>query len=75
MMLEKIQSFADGKYDLSRSDLDAIYDEAIGDTSERLESLGVVQRQVSTGSCLSPLSRLLVHPSADPLSLTFLQPR
>ncbi|KAL7416882.1 putative actin-associated protein [Mrakia frigida] len=53
MMLEKIQSFADGKYDLSRLDVDVIYDENIGDISERVESLGVVQRQVSTAKIMS----------------------
>ncbi|CDZ98347.1 Amphiphysin [Phaffia rhodozyma] len=53
MMLEKLQSFADGKYDLSRTDMDNIYDEAIGDTAEVLEGLSVVQRQTSTAKMMS----------------------
>ena len=53
MMLEKIQSFADGKYDLSRTDTDVVYDEAIGDVSERVEGLAVVQRQASTAKIMS----------------------
>jgi hypothetical protein len=48
-MLEKIQSFSDGKYELSQ-DLSETYDAAIGDTAERIEALQIVQRQVSTGS-------------------------
>lgn len=53
MMLEKIQSFADGKYDLSRTDTDVIYDENIGDVSEQVEALAVVQRQASTAKLMS----------------------
>lgn len=49
MMQEKIQSFADGKYDLARTDMDAIYDEQLGDAAERIEALPVTQRTVSTG--------------------------
>lgn len=79
-MLEKIQSFADGKYDLSRSDVDVIYDENIGDISERVENLGVVQRQVSTGpsfflsrslACLQPCSVASHHTKAHSRSCAF----
>jgi amphiphysin len=62
LMLEKIQTFVDGKYDLQRNDLDQIYDEAVGDIPERLESLQIVQRQVSTGM-FSSLSRAAAPPS------------
>lgn len=53
MMLEKLQSFLDGKYDLSRGDIDGIYDEQIGDVAATLEALGVVQRQVSTAKMMA----------------------
>lgn len=52
-MLEKLQSFTEGRYDLSRTDMDNIYDEQIGDVASTLEALPVVQRQVSTAKLMS----------------------
>lgn len=48
-MLEKLQSFADGKYDLERRDIEQIYTEQQGDTAERLDNLNITSRIVSTG--------------------------
>ena len=54
IMLEKVQSFADGKYDLNRKDIENIYLEQRGDAAEQLEEMNITKRQVSTG--MSPLS-------------------
>ena len=50
-MLEKIQSFADGKYDLGRKDIESIYLEQRGDAAEQVEQLQISQRMTSTGVC------------------------
>jgi amphiphysin len=52
-MLEKLQTFTEGRYDLSRTDLDNIYDEQLGDVGSTLEALPVVQRQVSTAKLMA----------------------
>jgi len=49
IMLDKVQSFADGKYDLSRKDIENIYFEQRGDIGEILEEMGITKRGVSTG--------------------------
>jgi len=51
-MLEKIQSFSDGKYDLSRKDIENIYLEQRGDAAEQMEELGITKRLVSTAKLL-----------------------
>lgn len=51
-MLEKVQSFADGKYDLSRKDVENIYLEQRGDAAEQIEELQIVKRMVSTAKML-----------------------
>lgn len=49
IMMEKLQSFADGKYDLTRKDIENIYLEQRGDAAERVEELQITKRIVSTG--------------------------
>lgn len=49
LMQEKLQSFADGKYDLSRTDVENVYFEQRGDAAEHLEELTITKRMVSTG--------------------------
>jgi amphiphysin len=49
IMLEKVQSFADGKYDLERKDIENIYLEQRGDAAEQLDELQITKRVVSTG--------------------------
>jgi amphiphysin len=51
-MQEKLQSFADGKYDLSRNDVENVYFEQRGDAAEHLEELTITKRMVSTGEAL-----------------------
>lgn len=53
IMLEKVQSFADGKYDLNRKDIENIYLEQRGDAAEQLEEMNITKRQVSTGMSLN----------------------
>lgn len=48
-MLERVQSYADGKYDLSNKDIEGIYLDQRGDTAERLDELGITKRIASTG--------------------------
>lgn len=48
-MQEKLQSFADGKYDLSRPDIENVYFEQRGDAGDHLEELTITKRMVSTG--------------------------
>ena len=52
LMLEKVQSFADGKYDLNRNDIEDIYLEQRGDAAERIEELQITKRIVSTAKLL-----------------------
>ncbi|CAD6588979.1 MAG: hypothetical protein TREMPRED_005226 [Tremellales sp. Tagirdzhanova-0007] len=52
IMLEKIQSFADGKYELGRKDIENIYLEQRGDAAEQLEQLQITQRMTSTAKLL-----------------------
>ncbi|WVO16121.1 hypothetical protein L204_103788 [Cryptococcus depauperatus] len=52
IIMEKIQSFADGKYDLTRKDIENIYLEQRGDAAERMEDLQVTKRIVSTAKIL-----------------------
>ena len=49
-MLDKVQSFADGKYDLERKDIENIYFEQRGDVGDILEEMGITKRGVSTGT-------------------------
>lgn len=58
IMLDKVQSFADGKYDLERKDIENIYLEQRGDSAEQLEEMAITKRMVSTGKS-SPFLRLL----------------
>ena len=52
-MLEKIQSFSDGKYDLSRKDIEEIYLEQRGDAAEQIEELSITKRLVSTAKMMA----------------------
>ena len=53
-MLEKVQSFADGKYDLNRKDIENIYLEQRGDAAEQLEELQVTRRGALHSTGKSP---------------------
>lgn len=46
---EKLQTFMDGKYDMTRKDIEGIYLEQRGETAEQIEELAITKRQVSTG--------------------------
>ena len=59
-MLEKVQSFADGKYDLSRKDIENIYLEQRGDAAEQLEEMAITKRMVSTGMSPPPSRQILL---------------
>jgi amphiphysin len=52
-MQEKLQSFADGKYDLERRDIENIYLEQQGDVAEQLDNLNITHRIASTGEFIS----------------------
>ena len=51
-MQDKIQSFADGKYDVSQKDIEGIYFSQRGDAAEQIEALTITKRLVSTGTYL-----------------------
>lgn len=53
-MLEKIQSFADGKYDLERKDIENIYFEQRGDAGEQLEELQMTKKGALHSTGTSP---------------------
>lgn len=53
LIQEKLQSFADGKYDLSRTDIENVYLEQRGDAAEQLEDLTITKRQVSTAKMMA----------------------
>ncbi|WVR06950.1 hypothetical protein IAU60_003986 [Kwoniella sp. DSM 27419] len=52
IMQEKIQSFADGKYDLTRKDIETIYFEQRGDAAEQIDELQITKRIASTAKML-----------------------
>ncbi|WOO81199.1 Regulator of cytoskeleton and endocytosis [Vanrija pseudolonga] len=52
IMLEKLQSFTDGKYDLERRDIENVYFEQRGEAGEQLEELGITKRLVTTAKLL-----------------------
>ncbi|WWC89221.1 uncharacterized protein L201_004139 [Kwoniella dendrophila CBS 6074] len=52
IMQEKLQSFADGKYDLARKDIENIYFEQRGDTAEQIEEMAIIKRITSTAKML-----------------------
>ncbi len=52
-MLERIQSFADGKYDVERKDIENIYLEQRGDAAEQIDDLQITKRIASTGTSKS----------------------
>ncbi|TXT09003.1 hypothetical protein VHUM_02477 [Vanrija humicola] len=52
IMLEKLQSFTDGKYDLERRDIENVYFEQRGDAGEQLDELGITKRLVTTAKLL-----------------------
>ena len=49
-MQDKIQSFADGKYDVSQRDIEGIYFSQRGDAAEQIDALTITKRLVSTGT-------------------------
>ncbi|WVQ99579.1 hypothetical protein IAU59_006715 [Kwoniella sp. CBS 9459] len=52
IMQEKIQSFADGKYDMTRTDIENIYLEQRGDAAEQIDELQITKRIASTAKML-----------------------
>lgn len=54
IMLEKLQSFSDGKYDLERRDIEDLYFEQRGDAAEQLDALQITKRTQSTGELCTP---------------------
>ena len=49
IMLEKVQSFGDGKYDFTRTDIENIYFEQRGEAGEQLEEMSITKSMASTG--------------------------
>jgi amphiphysin len=49
-MLDKLQSFADGKYDITNRDIEGVYFEQQGDVADKLDNLAITQRIASTGT-------------------------
>lgn len=63
-MLEKLQNFTDGKYDLTRRDIEDLYFQQRGDAGERLEEMNITKRIVSSGedielACADSQAKLL----------------
>ncbi|BEJ16375.1 hypothetical protein CspHIS471_0509800 [Cutaneotrichosporon sp. HIS471] len=52
IMLEKLQSFSDGKYDLARRDIEDLYLEQRGDAAEQMDELQITKRIQSTAKML-----------------------
>ncbi|RXK37065.1 hypothetical protein M231_05653 [Tremella mesenterica] len=52
IMMDRLQSFADGKYDLSRKDIETIYLEQRGDAAEQIEEMNITKRVQSTARLL-----------------------
>jgi amphiphysin len=48
-MHDKLQSFVDGKYDLTNKDIESIYFSQRGDAAEKMEELQITKRMISTG--------------------------
>lgn len=57
MMLDKLQTFAEGKYDVSApaSQVAADYEHNRTDAWEQIEAMGITKRIISTCSFLDPL--------------------
>lgn len=68
LMQDKIQSFADGKYDVTQKDIEGIYFSQRGDAAEQIEALTITKRLISTGK-----SHRGTFDSAVTNSLTFSQ--
>jgi amphiphysin len=56
-MQDKLQSYADGKYDLTRQDFENIYFDQRGDAAEQMDQLTITKRMVSTGQFCSERDR------------------
>jgi hypothetical protein len=48
-MHDKLQSFVDGKYDVTNKDIESIYFSQRGDAAEKMEELQITKRMISTG--------------------------
>lgn len=60
MLLEKMQAFADGRYDVTNtpgSQIAADYESKRSDAWETLEGLGIISRIVSTRTSLDIIAR------------------
>ncbi|KAJ9127213.1 hypothetical protein QFC24_001451 [Naganishia onofrii] len=53
LMQDKIQSFADGKYDVAQKDIEGIYFSQRGDAADQLDALSITKRLVSTAKLMS----------------------
>ncbi|KAI5453390.1 BAR adaptor protein Hob1 [Naganishia albida] len=53
LMQDKIQSFADGKYDVTNKDIEGIYFSQRGDAADQIEALTITKRLVSTAKLMS----------------------
>ncbi|KAJ9122378.1 hypothetical protein QFC22_001800 [Naganishia vaughanmartiniae] len=53
LMQDKIQSFADGKYDVTQKDIEGIYFSQRGDAADQLDALTITKRLVSTAKLMS----------------------
>ena len=69
-MLEKIQSYSDGKYDLTRKDIENIYLEQQGNAAEQIEAMDITKRVQSTGQLIVVLTSQI---QADPPSAKLMQ--
>ncbi|KAJ9100543.1 hypothetical protein QFC21_003586 [Naganishia friedmannii] len=69
LMQDKIQSFADGKYDVAQKDIEGIYFSQRGDASDQLDALTITKRLVSTGTFNPPYSSAFPLPIAHILLL------
>lgn len=67
IMLDKIQSFGDGKYDMERKDVESIYLEQRGNAGEQIDDLSITKRNASTGTN--------VHLTISDKGLTVMQPK
>lgn len=47
---EKLQQFAEGRFDLSQTDIHAIYQARLEDAYEKIDALSITKRATSTGS-------------------------
>jgi amphiphysin len=52
LMHDKLQSFVDGKYDVTNKDIESIYFSQRGDAAEKMEELQITKRMISTAKLM-----------------------